>query len=85
MDLSVKGAHHQFVFRRPTPRQQQQQQEQQQSICYPPLHCMYVALAPPLVLYLYVSFKNKTQTELERTEQCDGIEGAQFEIFKQIR
>lgn len=52
----------------------------------PPI-ALYVCCTPPplLVLYLYVSFKNKTQTELERTEQCDGIEGAQFEIFKQIR
>lgn len=45
----------------------------------------YIYRHTPLALYLFVSFKNKTQTELERTEQCAGIEGAQFEIFKQIR
>lgn len=84
MDLSVKGAHHQFVFRRPTPTTEAQPQPL--PLLPPIAYGIYIAYRhTPLALYLFVSFKNKTQTELERTEQCAGIEGAQFEIFKQIR
>lgn len=62
-----------------------QPQQQPLELLPPAIAVVHIYRCTPLALYLFVSVKNKTQTELERTEQCAGIEGAQFEIFKQIR